>query len=194
MGLLGAHSLAGGFFACFVCFIGTYEDSECCLSSAKRQSALSKTDTFGNGTVSVLMRDAVQKDRGSLGTRTIIEMTFRGRTSHSVFHSKGNSPFATEFHSSIMLTENELCSALKIASHVYRLARKPRASGWVVRFCHVDTVGTSLDLELPRTQTLSLDEIFASHFSLSHSPLRFVNSHSRVTRVSPSPLCEKRST
>ena len=45
-------------------------------------------------------------------------------------------------------------------------------------------------LELPRTQTRSLDEIFASHFSLSHSPLRFVSSHSR----SRSPRCEKRST
>ena len=39
-----------------------------------------------------------------LGTRTIIETT-------SVFHSK-----STEFHSSIMLTENELCSALNLSS------------------------------------------------------------------------------
>ena len=111
----------------FVCFIGTDDDSECCMSSAKRQSTLSKTDTSGKATVSVFMRDAVQKDRGPLGTRTIIETTFRSRTSHSVFHSKGNSLFATEFHSSIMLTGNELCSALKIARHVYRLERVAHA-------------------------------------------------------------------
>ena len=94
-------------------------------------------------TCSKSMRDAVQKDRDPLETRTIIETTFRARTSHSVFHSKGNSLFATEFHFSIMLNENELCSALKSASHVYRLVRKPRASGWVVRFHHVNTVGTA---------------------------------------------------
>ena len=33
---------------------------------------------------------------------------------------------------------------------------------------------------------------FASHFSHSHGPLRFVTSHSRVTRVSHSNLCGKR--
>ena len=34
---------------------------------------------------------------------------------------------------------------------------------------------------------------FASRFCPSHGPLRFVTSNSRVTRVSRSPLCEKRS-
>ena len=34
---------------------------------------------------------------------------------------------------------------------------------------------------------------FASHFSPSQSSLRFVTSHSRATRVSSLPLCEKRS-
>ena len=34
---------------------------------------------------------------------------------------------------------------------------------------------------------------FPSHFSPSQSPLRLVTSHSRVTRVSRLPLCEKRS-
>ena len=39
-------------------------------------------------TVSILMGDAVQKDRSPPSTRTIIETTFRTRTSHFVFHSK----------------------------------------------------------------------------------------------------------
>ena len=34
---------------------------------------------------------------------------------------------------------------------------------------------------------------FAYHFSPSHAPLRFVTNHSRVTRVSRTPLCEQRS-
>ena len=34
---------------------------------------------------------------------------------------------------------------------------------------------------------------FAYNFSPSHGPLRFVSSHSRVTRVSCTPLCEQRS-
>ena len=42
--------------------------------------------------------------------------------------------FSFQSHFSIMVTENELRSALKSASHVYRLARVPRSSGWVVRF------------------------------------------------------------
>ena len=42
--------------------------------------------------------------------------------------------FSFQFHFSIMVTENELCSALKSASHVYRQARVARSSGWVVRF------------------------------------------------------------
>ena len=33
---------------------------------------------------------------------------------------------------------------------------------------------------------------FAYHFSPSHGPLQFVSSHSRITRVSRSPLREKR--
>ena len=54
------------------------------------------------------------------------------------------------------------------------LARKPRALGWVVRFYHVNTV----------------DALFASHFSLSHSPLRFVNSHC-VSLAFRAQLCAK---
>ena len=62
-------------------------------------------------------------------------------------------------------------------------------------------------LVLPRTQT-SLPhwkfahkgrrhgengwDVFISHFSHSHDPLRFITSHSRVSRVSRSSLCRKR--
>ena len=141
---------------------------------ARPLRGLKRLALLARSTCSKSMRDAVQKDRDPLETRTIFETTFRARTSHSVFHSKGNSLFATEFHFSIMLNENELCSALKSASHVYRLVRKPRASGWLVRFYHMNTVGTA-----SHPDSLSLDEIFASHFSLSHSPLRFVTSHTR---------------
>ena len=62
-------------------------------------------------------------------------------------------------------------------------------------------------LVLPRTQTSPSHwkfarkgrrhgkkgrDVFTSHFSHSHSPLRFITSHSRVSRVSHSSLCKKR--
>ena len=57
--------------------------------SKKTQSTLSKTNTSRNATVSVFMRDAAQKDRGPLGTRTIIETTFHAYKSFRFsFHMK----------------------------------------------------------------------------------------------------------
>ena len=58
------------------------------LETRAEKNRMLSDHALAGHTVSVFMGDAVQKDRGPLGTRTIIETTFCTRTSHFVFQSE----------------------------------------------------------------------------------------------------------
>ena len=175
--------------------------------SKKTQSTLPKTDTFGNGTVSVFMaqtlkksfvglnmaRDVARPLRGLKRLAPLAKRSTEGRCPkgswpsgdennyrHDISSAYKSFRFSFQFHFSIMVTENELCSALKgqVMFIVWRGYHAPQAGSFD---SSVNTIGTSLwNCLAPRRS-----------FSTKFWPLIFlfpivpcINSHSRFALTS----------